>query len=134
MSIEILEHGGRVETAVTELTFWYVGHHGNWGFSFPCDPQGNVDIASLNPTAQGNYQKCLTKTMQPPVEAPEIVHNTVIGRQSRIGRCHCGSMICLDNFTNSCDHCGRDYNSSGQELGSREFWGEETGERPSDCI
>jgi hypothetical protein len=41
----------------------------------------------------------------------------------------CGSDIYCDAFTNSCPHCGTDYNNFGDRLASRSQWGEETGER-----
>ena len=48
--------------------------------------------------------------------------------QERIGLCtYCQREVYLDGFTNTCE-CGIDYNSAGQELAPREFWGEETGE------
>lgn len=49
-------------------------------------------------------------------------------------------ILCCDEwmpggaFTNTCDHCGADYNSSGQRLASRSQWGEETGETASDIL
>ena len=51
-----------------------------------------------------------------------------------VGRCLCGLPIDLEYFTNTCEGCGRDYNSSGQLLAPREQWGCETGEDPCDCI
>lgn len=48
--------------------------------------------------------------------------------------CHCGEEVDLTHFTNTCDGCGADYNQSGQRLGPRANWGEETGEHPSECI
>ncbi len=55
----------------------------------------------------------------------------------RIGYCPCGANVFLVaggsfNFTTTCN-CGKDYNSSGDELAPREQWGEETGEHWSDC-
>ena len=50
----------------------------------------------------------------------------------RIGRCECGEAVGLSEFTNTCPKCGRDYNSSGQELAPSYLWGEETGEHPAD--
>ncbi len=50
----------------------------------------------------------------------------------RIGVCPCGTEVILDSFTNTCDGCGADYNSSGQRLAPREAWGEETGDRACD--
>ena len=44
-------------------------------------------------------------------------------------RCGCGNEIELwDSWANACNNCGKEYNGSGQELSTREFWGEETGE------
>ncbi len=46
----------------------------------------------------------------------------------------CGEWLCVSGrFTTTCDHCDTDYNSAGQELAPREFWGEETGEHWSEC-
>ena len=46
----------------------------------------------------------------------------------------CGDdLICWDH-TNTCATCDADYNSSGQRLAPREFWGEETGEHWSECL
>jgi hypothetical protein len=53
--------------------------------------------------------------------------------QPAVGVCACGAHVELDRFTNTCE-CGRDYNSSGQLLAPREFWGEETGESVSDIL
>lgn len=54
------------------------------------------------------------------------------------GRIHsliecCGEYICCDEFTNTCDICGADYNSNGVRLAPRSQWGEETGESWEDC-
>jgi len=46
--------------------------------------------------------------------------------------CKCGEEVLCAQFTNTCDCCGADYNMSGQGLGPRQFWGEETGECPAD--
>lgn len=47
-------------------------------------------------------------------------------------RC-CGVELVCDAFTNTCDHCGADYNFAGQMLAPRSQWGEETGESWQDC-
>ena len=48
-------------------------------------------------------------------------------------RC-CGQWLRVTGrFTTTCDHCGTDYNSSGQRLAPRADWGEETGEHWSEC-
>lgn len=46
----------------------------------------------------------------------------------------CGEPVGLSGFTNTCDNCNADYNLSGQILGPRQFWGEETGESLSDIL
>jgi hypothetical protein len=53
---------------------------------------------------------------------------------SRHGKCKCGATVEFGHFTNTCDKCDRDYNSSGQELAHRSQWGEETGESLSDIL
>lgn len=48
-------------------------------------------------------------------------------------RCDCGCT--LEGWRAGGDvdcRCGREYNSSGQLLAARHFWGEETGEHPAD--
>lgn len=53
---------------------------------------------------------------------------------SPVIRCECAheDIIC-DAFTNTCDHCGADYNFNGDMLAPRSQWGEETGEHWSEC-
>jgi hypothetical protein len=52
---------------------------------------------------------------------------------NRWGTCVCGEEVEFSGFTNTCE-CGRDYNSSGQELAPRSQWGEETGESLADIL
>jgi hypothetical protein len=47
-------------------------------------------------------------------------------------RC-CGVWLECDQFTNTCERCGADYNWGGQRLAPREQWGEETGEHWTEC-
>jgi len=134
MITEIIQEGGRVETPITELCFWHKGQHGNWGFCFPCNARGVVNVRGLQPEARRNYEKCISGQM-PDVEQPgEIRHAVCYTRLQKIGRCECGSRVCLDHFTNTCEKCGRDYNFAGSELAQREQWGEETGEHPCECV
>src|ERR1035438_3223599 len=83
--IEIIQEG-MVENQTIELCFWYVGHRGNWGFCFPCNDKGKVNVGSLNPTARDRYEKCASGTMRPEIERPVILHHTVI---NQIGRGWC---------------------------------------------
>ena len=45
----------------------------------------------------------------------------------------CNQWLSLGSFTNTCEHCSADYNSGGQLLANRRFWGEETGEHWTEC-
>jgi len=44
----------------------------------------------------------------------------------------CGRWLPCPGFTNTCLSCGYEYNWAGEQLVSRCFWGEETGEHPCD--
>lgn len=46
----------------------------------------------------------------------------------------CGHELVCDEFTNTCPHCGADYNWSGCRLAPRTCWGEETGESVADIL
>lgn len=102
----------------------------NCGYAFCCDIHGNVMTDSLNESALENYLRVLNH--------PEYFDEgvVVVGNSYRlpsIGRCLCGREVELHGFTNTCE-CGLDYNSSGQLLAPRCFWGEETGESLSDIL
>jgi hypothetical protein len=45
-------------------------------------------------------------------------------------KCKCGRKLWIwaDQFTNTCERCGRDYDGQGDLLAPRSQWGEETGE------
>jgi hypothetical protein len=71
------------------------------------------------------------------VQQREWVTNPETGKEylcDRIGECHCGEQLYLDCFTNTCEKCGADYNSAGQELAPRSQWGYETGESVQDIL
>ena len=129
--MEIIQEADITEEIVHELTFWYKGHHGQWGFGFECNAQGIVDKSKLRPEAVLNLGRCETGNIVN-LEPAEVVSRTLVKRIPKLGRCNCGSTLCLENFTNTCD-CGADYNSAGTLLAPREQWGEETGEHPSEC-
>jgi len=46
----------------------------------------------------------------------------------------CGHLLECPGFTNTCPHCGTDYNWGGQRLAPRCQWGEETSESVSDIL
>jgi hypothetical protein len=64
----------------------------------------------------------------------EIVQFSNISRGYTLIKCDCGEEVYCDGFTNTCECCGADYNSAGQQLAPRCFWGEETGESIADIL
>ena len=54
-------------------------------------------------------------------------------RKPKVIMC-CGEELVCDGFTNTCPHCGSDYNWNGSLLAPRECWGEETGECAADIL
>lgn len=130
--LTVIEESKLIEGTYYEMCFWYADHKGTWGFSFECDKKGNL-LPFKNEDAEANYHKCLTGDVNGHKVLPGVIRDTDYSYYTKtVAKCHCGSKIVLANFTNTCD-CGRDYNSSGQELAPREQWGEETGEHWSDC-
>ena len=127
--IKIISHRKHCEEVLYERNF--SNKDGRGGYGFPCDKDGNL-IENLAPAGAANYEGCITGAL-------DVVDNGVISWTHRwiepaIGKCHCGRKVVLDGFTNTCEKCGRDYNSSGQELAPRSYWGEETGEHISDIL
>jgi len=102
------------------------------GCEFDCDEHGNVDLAKLEkekPAAYANWLKCHAEGRKSSVKTYRW-HYT----EPAAIKCACGCEVELDHYTNTCDSCERDYNMSGQELAPRQYWGEETGEHPSECF
>jgi hypothetical protein len=100
------------------------------GFSFDCDEHGNV-FPFKNPEAQENYNKCVSGEYEVTFEGVQFREWSYTDPAN--GECSCGNYVRLNNFTNTCNQCGNDYNFAGQLLALREQWGEETGEHWSDC-
>lgn len=101
------------------------------GYMFDCDEQGVVKQPE-HEAGRENLRKCLDGTYDVVDKGVEQWRH--VYTEPAVGRCVCGADVVLDAFTNTCDECQRDYNSSGQELAPREQWGEETGEDWFDCI
>jgi|AACY02.17.fsa_nt_gi hypothetical protein len=101
------------------------------GFAFPCDEDGNVDVAEMAEAAQKNFHKCITGQID--VIDRGIERREYSYTEPRVGRCDCGCEVTLDRFTNTCWECGADYNMSGSRLADRSQWGQETGEHWTDC-
>ena len=113
------------------LNYRWRGSEPNHGFTFPCDKDGNVDMADLSPAGRENLRKCQDGEYD---VVPEGVQEREWSyRHPRVGKCDCGEEVVLDRFTNTCYGCGADYNMSGQRLAPRSQWGEETGEHWTEC-
>ena len=125
---EFIQHRQRVE--VTSFRLWFLwATDKNAGFSFECDENGVVNESDMNDAALENYRKCISGEFD--VVNKGVKMDTHSYTEPAIIKCHCGCNVELYGFTNTCD-CGADYNMSGQQLASREQWGEETGEQYSD--
>jgi hypothetical protein len=116
------------QSEMVELTEYF--HQYRWpdypgsGFIFPSDADGEIDESGLCLEARENLATARAECRDTGVMA--YTHHY---RESAEGICDCGRTIVLDcPWVNTCDHCGREYNGSGQELAPREQWGEETGE------
>lgn len=130
MPIEIISKSRVIETVCKTHTFRWEDSEGA-GFGFDLEADGRIP-ANYCEEAAINYYLCLTGQKKDDqghgVIDKGIETWTQRYREPAIGKCHCGEEISLGNFTNTCDKCGADYNSSGQRLAPREQWGEETGE------
>ena len=136
------------------LGFEYADSPGS-GFSFDCDKDGKVTLAS--DAARKNYAACLSGRVSRrtggeydrdnnPIPGTGTVYMAEVfstGVQEyphawstpAVGECnHCGAEVSLHGFTNECHGCNTDYNMGGQELSDRSEWGSETGEYLSDIL
>lgn len=113
-------------TQVTyHLFFQRRGDTANSGFAFVCDGAGKV--------AADREARVAELRADPGYHAPVLEQREHSWSEPAVIRCACGSEISLAHFTNTCQ-CSRDYDMSGQLLGPRESWGEETGEHWTDCV
>jgi hypothetical protein len=127
--MQIIKSAQRVEQWSYSRAFDYVGTPGS-GFGFPCTEEGNILASQMNDASWENYKKCVRGEYS--VVDKGIRREFHCYTEPAEGKCDCGSIVHLANFTNTCD-CGRDYNMSGQALAPRSQWGEETGEYWSEC-
>lgn len=127
--MQIIKESVVEESKSYGLEFQIAGASAGHGFMFDCDSAGNV--GPLRECARENLRKCQDGTFAGTWEGIVVFEHRY--RHPRIGRCECGAEVALSRFTNTCE-CGADYNSAGQLLAPREFWGEETGEHWTECI
>ena len=130
--MKIISQSKVVEIVTHRLFFQAIGCSVGTGYSFECSEDGTIDLSKVSACGQDSYNKVKdnrTEYLAPVVETSEHSYT-----EPRIGRCDCGCEVWLDRFTNTCESCGIDYNSAGQELAPRDQWGEETGESLSDIL
>lgn len=77
----VVEHNVEVTTEYRRLFNW---KDSDGGFGFECDEQGNVDVASLNPLARENYEKCVSGEHN-------VVDAGIDTSVYRVRLCPCGS-------------------------------------------
>ena len=110
--------------------YWLVciGKRDGIHFSFPCSPDGTIEIDALKVPGKIAWENIQANKDEWDIEVQKCpqsyMHPTVI-------EC-CGQELQCGRFTNTCEVCGADYNWNGNRLTPRDQWGEETGEHPSD--
>lgn len=129
--MKIIQHA-RIEHVVAYSREFRWRDSPSAGFSFDSDATGAVDPGALKPAGRENFEKCLDGTYD--VEDAGVSVASWSYRLDAVGLCACGCKVDLGGWTNTCERCGRDYNSAGQELAPREQWGEETGESVADIL
>jgi hypothetical protein len=133
--MKIIKRRERIESTEHRRVFkrrWDPGS----GASFPCAPDGTVNVAELPAAAQDNYARCIAESAGPTPTMRDLGMRpeTHVYNAPAVGQCnHCRRHVTLSGFTNTCE-CGTDYNGAGQELASRSQWGEETGESVADIL
>lgn len=125
------------ERKVTLRRYW---HEFEWedepgaGFSFDCFSDGSF------PEKEEHNGKTTQEYFDSLKEKKGLKYIGIFDREryfyeAALLKCVCGGSVVLDMvMTNTCDKCGRDYNSNGQLLAAREQWGEDTGESLSDIL
>lgn len=131
--MQILTRRKRV-TAILYRAHYHFANDPDRGFSFDCDKDGVVDTANLAPAGMASLAGCQAGA----IDGARIIYDGIVRversyTEPAIGRCSCGEQVALSSFTNTCD-CGADYNTAGQLLSPRSYWGEETGESLSDIL
>jgi hypothetical protein len=76
--------------------------------------------------------KCAERGTTSPLRSVRVENETWVPGHTDV-KC-CGAWLRCDGFTNTCPHCGQDYNWNGHPLAPRELWGEETGEAAREIL
>lgn len=104
------------------------------GYSFPCTPEGVIEISELHPDALITFEKCRSGEFEViPLGVTVWYENASTHRIIECEKCR-RHVELYDAFCTTCDHCGADYNGAGQRLAPRSQWGWETGETLGDIF
>jgi hypothetical protein len=99
---------------------------------FDCDADGTL-LPFKYPETEANYKLAIASPDR--YAAPKVVNFSYSDTEYATGACDvCKHVMQLKSFTNTCEQCGTDYNSSGQRLAPRSQWGEDTGESLGDIL
>jgi hypothetical protein len=129
MNDNIIRESEQREKIHYSINFDRVGHEGGWGLEFDCDSKGVIDVDALDSAALENLRECLTGEVNGwRVQSPRF--NSWVQRYTipALMRCECRHKLELYAFTNTCEKCGRDYDTGGSLLAPRSQWGDDTGE------
>ncbi|MGB3203714.1 MAG: hypothetical protein WBB28_01860 [Crinalium sp.] len=132
--MEIIRRRKRVEEVYYSLDYQYKNEPGR-GLSFRCNSTGELldeNGELVTPEQKPFWFERLKQCRKGIVDGQEVIPEGILTHnysfvEPPVGRCECGEEVELAHFTNTCDKCGADYNSSGDRLAPREYWGEETG-------
>jgi hypothetical protein len=124
-NLHILEEETRVDTTLYYRDF-HMADNPDIRWSFPCDADGNVDTATLDATALGDFHDCHAGVMLIDDRRVDIIDDGV--RTSRTthvefggGTCpYCGRWVWLVKpFFNTCE-CGERFNKQGHLIRPRQ--------------
>jgi hypothetical protein len=116
---EFIRRRERVERVAYSRFFERADSPGS-GFAFDCDAQGTIDVAALNPVAQHSYADAVAGAAVGEYIDRGVQEHCWSYFEPAVLRCDCGAEVPLpDAMTNGCAKCGREYNSSGQLLVTR---------------
>lgn len=125
---KVIAPGGRVEHTERRRAFEWLDCPGA-GFSFLCDEHGNILMGDLAPEALDSVLTCFTDERVADRGIEVYSHSY---REGPTVECDCGRHVhCDDSWANGCE-CGREYNSSGQQLAPRSQWGAEWVTQPEE--
>lgn len=115
--MKIIRNSSNTARLVYEKCFYLSASKTNGFFSFECDPDGNVNILTLDPASQVNYFDASfnRKVGNTPVLDGGVICYEIWTKAPAIGLCdHCNTEVPLQDRLNQCRNCGAEYDLNGQ--------------------